>query len=82
VILKNILRTDEKQNVIIHLEVNDYLIKKDEKLFDFVQKKVELVQKTGQEIVLPFFSSYERKKIHSFILSLNDKSIFSKSSGE
>ena len=84
VILKNILRStaETSENIVIHIEVNDYLIKKDEKLFDFVRKKVEIVQKTWQEVILPFFSAYERKKIHSFILSLKNDGITSKSSGE
>ncbi len=78
-ILTSLLRQFSWEKTLIHLEINDYLIKKDEKLFDFVRRKAEIVQRTGQEITLPFFNAYERKKIHSFILTLNDESLSSKS---
>jgi hypothetical protein len=29
------------ENTIIHIEVNDYLASKDERLFDFVRKKID-----------------------------------------
>jgi hypothetical protein len=37
---------------------------KDDRLFDFIKSKIRLVEKTGKDIQLPFYSSYERKKIH------------------
>ncbi|MBW7954350.1 KH domain-containing protein [Candidatus Gracilibacteria bacterium] len=82
VILKNvILSKTGETSLIIHLEVNDYLSKKDDKLFSFISKKIELV-KSGKDIVLPYYSPYERKKIHNYISSLNDDGIFTKSIGE
>lgn len=78
VILKWILSKINGKNIVIHLEVNDYLSKKEDKLFDFIRKKIEIV-KTWREVILPYFNSYERKKIHSFINELNDSSIFTKS---
>lgn len=81
-ILRNILSKISGNNTIIHLEINDYLIKKDEKLFEFIEKKIELLKKTGNDIVLPYFNSYDRKKIHAYIANLKDDTITSKSSGE
>jgi len=80
-ILKGILSKINGKNVVLHLEVNDYLSKKEDKLFDFIQKKIEIV-KTGREVILPFFNSYERKKIHGYVSELNDDTIFTKSIGE
>jgi predicted RNA-binding protein Jag len=53
--------------VQIHIEVNDYLEKKDAKLISFIQNKIEQIEISGKEIILPFFSSYERKKVHSYV---------------
>lgn len=79
VILKNVILSKTwETSLIIHLEVNDYLSKKDDKLFSFISKKIELV-KSWKDIVLPYYSPYERKKIHNYISSLNDDGIFTKS---
>lgn len=80
-ILKGILSKINGKNVVLHLEVNDYLSKKEDKLFDFISKKIEIV-KTGREVILPFFNSYERKKIHGYVSELKDDTIFTKSIGE
>lgn len=80
-ILKGILSKINGKNVVLHLEVNDYLSKKEDKLFDFIRKKIEIA-KTGREVILPFFNSYERKKIHWYVNEINDSSIFTKSIGE
>lgn len=80
-ILKGILSKINGKNVVLHLEVNDYLSKKEDKLFDFIKKKIEIV-KTGREVILPFFNSYERKKIHGYVSELKDDTIFTKSIGE
>lgn len=72
----------ENKNIILHLEVNDYLSKKEDKLHNFIMKKIQLVKSWKWDIVLPFFNSYERKKIHSYVCELNDSEIFTKSVGE
>lgn len=66
-------------NTILHLEINDYLEKKDEKLYNFIKSKIYLVRDTGREIKLPFFTSYERKKIHSYVNESWSKDIYTKS---
>lgn len=78
IILRAILSKINWKNLILHLEVNDYLSKKEDKLFNFIKKKIEIV-KSWKEVILPFFNSYERKKIHSYVSELKDKTIFTKS---
>lgn len=81
-VLKTILtQKSTEKNIILHVEINDYLSKKEDKLYHFIMKKIEIV-KTGKEVILPFFNSYERKKIHSYVCELNDEEIFTKSVGE
>ena len=65
----------------VHVEVNDYLAKKDEKLLAFIQSKIDGVQKSGNKVILPFFWAYERKKIHSFVSEFNN-SVYTKSEWE
>lgn len=66
----------------LHLEINDYIKTKDDRLFDFIKKEISYLEKTGKEVVLPFYSSYERKKIHWFVHKMNDRWIFTKSKWE
>ncbi len=72
----------ENKNIILHIEVNDYLSKKEDKLHDFIMKKIQLVKSWKWDVILPFFNSYERKKIHSYVCELNDSEIFTKSVGD
>lgn len=70
-----------KEHVTIHLEVNDYLEQKDKKLISFIETKLKYVKESGKEIILPFFTAYERKKVHSFV-SDNGGNVFTESQGE
>ena len=63
----------------LHLEINDYMKSKDEKLFSFINSKITLVEKNNKDIVLPFYSAYERKKIHWFVSKNGNKDIYTKS---
>lgn len=76
-----IVQKSTQKNIILHVEINDYLTKKEDKLHHFIMKKIDIV-KSGKEVILPFFNSYERKKIHSYVCELNDEEIFTKSVGE
>ncbi|NDK10005.1 hypothetical protein GW846_04445 [Candidatus Gracilibacteria bacterium] len=67
--------------ITLHLEVNDYIQKKEQKLLDFIQSKIDIVLNTGNEVILPYLSSYERKKIHTYIHE-NAAAIASHSEGE
>lgn len=77
-ILKLLLSKKLESHITVHLEVNDYLEKKDAKLLAFIQSKIDLVQKTGKEIILPFLTAYERKKVHSYV-SEHSKNIYTQS---
>lgn len=63
----------------IHLEINDYIKTKDDKLFGYVKSKINYVKRTKKSFCLPFFSAYDRKKIHDFISEMNDPLIYTKS---
>ena len=66
-IMKLLIAKLSRERINIHLEVNDYLKKKDEKLLSFIKSKIDFVQKSWKEVLLPFFTAYERKKVHSFV---------------
>ena len=70
------------ERIKLHLEVNDYMKSKDDRLLGFIKSKISQVNSTWKDVCLPFFSAYERKKIHSYISELNDDSISTKSLGE
>jgi len=71
----------EYKRVKFHLEVNDYLAQKNEKLRSFIEKKLRIAQ-SGKEVILPFFNAYERKKIHSIVSEFWDETLSTKSVGE
>lgn len=80
-ILKIIISKKLGENIIIHIEVNDYLKSKEDKLINYIKSKIEIVEKTNRDFRLPFFSAYERKKIHSYVSSLKSD-IYTKSEWE
>lgn len=66
-LLSRMIESAFETEVTIHIEVNDYLKSKDEKLFRFIDSKISYVQKSQKDVALPNFSAYERKKIHNYI---------------
>ncbi len=80
-ILKLLLSKNLEESLIIHLEVNDYLKSKEDKLLKFIQSKIEFVSKTWRDLKLPFLSAYERKKVHSYVSDLRSD-IYTKSEWE
>ena len=66
-ILKLLIAKISQEHINLHLEVNDYLAKKDEKLLGFIRSKIQFVKDSWKEVVLPFFTAYERKKVHSYV---------------
>jgi predicted RNA-binding protein Jag len=46
-ILKLLFSKHLQENIILHLEVNDYLESKDKKLLEMVQAKVDYIKKVG-----------------------------------
>jgi len=81
-ILRLIVSSSLDKKISIHLEVNDYIKTKDERLFDFIKSKINYCEKIGKDIQLPFLNSYERKKVHSFVASLDKQHITTSSSWE
>jgi predicted RNA-binding protein Jag len=53
--------------VHVHLEVNDYVKSKEEKMFRFLDSKITLVMTTGKPVEIQHLSSYDRKKAHGYI---------------
>jgi predicted RNA-binding protein Jag len=78
-ILRNILKNISKERIWINLEINDYIAKKFDRVLDFVARKIEYVEQTWREVILPEYNWYERKKIHSYVASLEDPKIYTKS---
>ena len=80
-LLKLLISKQMEQNVVLHLEVNDYLKAKEERLFSFIESKIQIVKRSGKDLQLPFLTAYERKKVHSYVSELGTN-IFTKSEGE
>ncbi len=80
-ILKILINKRAEENIIIHIEVNDYLKAKEDKLISYIKNKIDYVKDTNKDFRLPFFSAYERKKIHSYVSDLKSD-IYTKSEWE
>lgn len=80
-ILKILINRKAEENIIIHVEVNDYLKSKEDKLINYIKNKIDYVKETNKDFRLPFFSAYERKKIHSYVSDLKSD-IYTKSEWE
>ncbi len=78
-ILKLMIAKKVWDKVRLHLEVNDYVETKDERLFSFIKSKIEQLRRTKEDICLPFYTAYERKKIHGFVSEQNFDNIYTKS---
>ena len=66
----------------IHVEINDYLKSKDERLFRYIDSKIAEAQGTKKSIVLNQLTSYERKKAHDYVRTKNIDNIQAHSEGE
>ncbi len=80
-ILKLIFSKKMGKFIHLHLEVNDYLQEKDAKLFRFLDSKIEHLRKTWNELMLPQFNAYERKKVHDYV-SEKKSNVYTESRGE
>lgn len=80
-LLKLLIAKKSESHINLHVEVNDYLEKKDEKLLGFIQSKIDFVKSSGKEVILPFFTAYERKKVHSYV-SEKGGNVYTQSIGE
>lgn len=66
----------------LHLEVNDYMKSKDERLFRFLESKIAFAMSTGKSIRIPNLSAFERKKAHNYISEKKIEGLTTKSEGE
>ena len=80
-LLKLLISKQMEKNIILHLEVNDYLKAKEERLYSFIESKIAIVEKSGKDLQLPFLTAYERKKVHSYVWD-KQGNIFTKSEWE
>ena len=81
-ILKLMFGKHLEHSITLHLEINDYTQQKEKQFFEFIESKIQYVRSSGKECKLPYMSSYERKKVHCFILDGDNKDIFTQSIGE
>ena len=70
------------KSFLIHLEVNDYLQAKDERLFRRIEEKIASLTRTGGEVILHELSNYERKKVHAYVAEKNVPGLSTRSTGE
>lgn len=66
----------------IHLEINDYMKSKDQKLFRFIDSKIVQIRSNGEEVIFPTFNAFERKKAHNYISWLGIEWLETHSEGE
>lgn len=81
-ILSRLVEKTLETSVILHVEINDYLQAKDEKLFRYIDEKISYVLKIKKEITLGHLSAYERKKVHTYISEKQMSEISTYSTGE
>ncbi len=66
-ILSRMIEKITGKYIHVHLEVNDYMKSKDERLFRFLESKIAFVMSTGKSVRIPELNSYDRKKAHNYI---------------
>jgi predicted RNA-binding protein Jag len=81
-LLSRLLEKQVEDFVHVHLEVNDYMKQKDERLYQFLDSKIALVMSTGTPIQMPTLTSYDRKKAHGYISGKAIEWLSTKSEGE
>ncbi len=78
-ILKLMINKLSKDRLKVYLEVNDYVESKDERLKKLILEKISYVEKSWNDLRLPYYNAYERKKIHSIVSEYDNKKIYTKS---
>jgi predicted RNA-binding protein Jag len=66
-LLSRMIERKLDSHIHVHLEVNDYMKQKEEKLYVFLESKITKIISTGEPIQLPNLTPYERKKAHGYI---------------
>ncbi|MFZ4460977.1 MAG: hypothetical protein ACOYN2_00010 [Patescibacteria group bacterium] len=70
-LLSRMIEKEHQRTVTVHLEVNDYLKSKDERLYRYIDTKIAETIQSGNEITLSSLTGYERKKVHAYIAEKN-----------
>jgi predicted RNA-binding protein Jag len=71
------------KSFLLHLEINDYLQAKDDRLYRRVEERLASLLRNGGEVALDMeLSSYDRKKIHSYVADKGIEGLATKSVGE
>jgi len=78
-VLKTMISRKQEEKIRLHIEINDYINSKDERLFSMIKEKIALLKKWNSDIKLSELNAYERKKVHSFVADLKDDTIYTKS---
>jgi predicted RNA-binding protein Jag len=81
-LLSRMIERQLHQFVHVHLEVNDYIKQKEEKLYRFLDSKIPLIMSHGKPIHIPNLSSFDRKKAHNYIATKEIPGIKTHSEGE
>lgn len=81
-LLGRMIEKVSKEFIHVHLEVNDYMKSKDERLFRFLDSKISLVTSTGRSSRIQNLTAYERKKAHNYISEKNITGLSTRSDGE
>jgi spoIIIJ-associated protein len=81
-LLARMIEKYAKKYTHVHLEVNDYMKSKDERLYRFLESKIAFVTSTGKSIRIPNLNSFERKKAHGYIAEKSITGLSTYSDGE
>jgi predicted RNA-binding protein Jag len=81
-LLGRMIEKISKKYIHIHLEVNDYMKSKDDRLYRFLDSKIAFVTSTGKSIRIPNLNSFERKKAHGYIAEKTIMGLSTYSDGE
>jgi predicted RNA-binding protein Jag len=82
-LLSRMLEKVAGYHVHLHLEVNDYMKSKDERLFRFLDTKIAFIMSSPNKTArIPNLTSYERKKAHGYISMKDIAWLKTKSDGE
>lgn len=66
-LLSRIIEKKVGHFIYLHLEVNDYMKTKDERLYRFLDSKISLAIESGKPLHIGNLNPYERKKAHNYI---------------
>lgn len=81
-LLSRMLEKQSGHFIHLHLEVNDYMKMKDERLYRFLDTKILFAMESGKILHIPNLTPYERKKAHNYIAEKKRDGLVSKSEGE